>query len=485
MAAMPVSDPSPALDPQRLDELAAADRALRIYLDYFEKLRTPSAMRVAPEFDRAAIDEYFVNTLGAQGVGMTAMLQEFAEEILPRSMATPHPGYMGLVNSSPLPAAPLADLLVSLINNNGGARHQSPSAYAAEAEVVRCFSEICYADPNKGRGLVLPGGSYANLQGMLLARQRQFPRWRQEGPQCLSGQPRVYTASGSHFSVARSAEVVGLGASALRQIDVCGRGSMDADALASAIRSDKAAGEVPFLVVATAGTTGTGAIDPLAQIAEICRTEGLWLHVDACYGGAARLLDPPIAEMQALPQADSIAIDPHKWFFMPVTSALFLCRHPQADAETFDFAASYIPHADPVDGYRRSIPSSRRASALTVWMALRAHGMGRVQEAVAANIDMTRRLERGLASAGFRVLPGGQLSIANARFEPPGRSEAELERLQSDLAQACVASGKTWFATVRHAGQTWLRFNPVNLHLRSSHVDEIVDLVAGQARALA
>ncbi|MEE9382452.1 MAG: pyridoxal-dependent decarboxylase [Nannocystaceae bacterium] len=473
------------------DASAEAERAghevARIYARYLETLALhpqPPGGRIDPGRSRRDQHDFFGGSLGEEGIGLLPAVKEFEREVLPRSMGTPHPMYMGLVNCSPLPAAPLADLLVSAINNNGGAVHQSPAGYAAETELVRAFSAICYGNADTAKGLLLAGGTYANLQGILLARARHFPQWCKSGPGALRGQPRIYASESSHFSVSRSAEVAGLGKTGTRSIPTTGRGAMDAEALAGKIAADKAAGDLPFFVVATAGTTGTGAIDPVTRIADICEREGLWLHVDACYGGAVRLLDPPFPGLDAMARADSIAVDPHKWFFMPITSAMFLCRHHNADHAAFDFSASYLPFAEAEDAYRRSVPSSRRNSALTVWMTLRAHGWRVIRETVGRNIALTRRLEQGLAARGFIVLADGQLSIACARWEPQDLSPTARDEVQREISRRCVDSGETWFATVAHAGQTWLRFNIVNLYVQDHHIDTVVALVHATAQAI-
>src|SRR5215475_741482 len=198
-------------------------------------------------------------------------------------MGTPHPLYLGLVNSSPMPGAALADLLVSSLNNNGGAFHQSPAMTACEAEVIRSFVRL-FELPPTAEGMFLPGGTYATLQALVLARFRAIGR-RAPGPGL-----RVYASDAAHFSVARSASVVGVGPEDIVLLPTLGRGELDVDLLAETIRRDRRDGKTPLAVVATAGTTGTGAIDRIAEVAELCAAEGLWLHIDACYGGAVALV---------------------------------------------------------------------------------------------------------------------------------------------------------------------------------------------------
>jgi len=451
----------------------AARRAGELFVEIYRGLEK---RRVAPVAERGALSEQFAGTLGDDGVGLMAALDEFRERVLPACMATPHPLYLGLVNSSPLPAAALADLLVSSLNNNGGAFHQSPAMTTCEVEVVRAFARL-YDLPDGAEGMLLPGGTWATLQALVLARARAIGR-RAPGPGL-----RIYASEAAHFSVARSAFVVGIGADDIVSLPTQGRGELDANLLADTIRRDRRAGHTPVAVVASAGTTGTGAIDPIADIADLCVSEDVWLHIDVCYGGAIALLPELRGLLSGIGRAQSIAVDPHKWFFIPVTAALLLVRESGLAARCFDTAhGSYIPGDGAIDAWRRGIPTTRRSSGLTVWMAIRAHGWRSIRDAVRRNIALTRLLEELLAERGFTVLPGGQLSIACARFEPANLDAPASDQFQEELTRRAVATGQTWFATVRHAGRTWLRFNMVNLHTREEHVRHLVDLLAQTGR---
>src|SRR5262249_23117434 len=339
----------------------AAHRASELFVEIYRGLEQRP---VAPAVERGALLERFAGTLGDDGVGLLAALDEFRERVLPASMGTPHPLYLGLVNSSPLPAAALADLLVSALNNNGGAFHQSPAMTACEAEVVRAFARL-YDLPDGAERMFLPGGTYATLQALVLARGRAIGR-RAPGPGF-----RIYASDAAHFSVGRSASVVGVGPEDVVLLPTLGRGELDVDLLAETIRRDRRDGKTPLAVVATAGTTGTGAVDRIAEVVELCTTEGIWPPIDACYGGAGALLPELRGLLAGAGRAHSIAVDPHKWFFIPVTAALLLVGEAGLAARSFDTAqGSYIPGDGSVDAWRRGIPTTRRSSGLTAWMAI-------------------------------------------------------------------------------------------------------------------
>ena len=445
----------------------AAKKAAAIFVSIYRELEERP---VAPSMNRTALRAMIAGTLVDEGVGLVQALADFEQWVLPGSMGTPHPLYLGLVNSSPLPGAALGDLLISSLNNNGGAFHQSPAMTTCEEELVRAFARLF--GMAEADGMFLPGGTFATLQAIVLARVQAT------GGPARAGL-RLYTSEAAHFSVARAAMVAGIASEDVVSMPISGRGIMDVSALEQRIRRDREQGAAPFAVVATAGTTATGAIDSLADIAGLCREEKIWFHVDACYGGAAMLLEPIKARFAGIEQADSIAIDPHKWFFIPVTAALLLTAHRDVAERAFaTTAGSYIPTDGEVDAWQRGIPTTRRSSGLAVWMALRAHGWRTIRAAVKRNIELTRLLESLLAERGFRVLEDGELSIACARWEPHDRTAEALDRLQDAIARDVVSSGKAWFSTTRHAGRTWLRFNMVNLYTREHHIRQLADLLA-------
>ena len=268
-----------SLDLSRESLERVGNRAASLYAEIYSGLED---RRVDPGVSREEMSELFADSIGEEGVGLDQVLKEFAEKVLPNSMGTPHPLYLGLVNSSPLPAGPLADLLISSLNNNGGAFHQSPAISATEGEVIREFGRLCGFDDSVS-GLILPGGTFANLQGLLLARRSHFPKWHIEGPAALQGRPLLYQSDVAHFCMDRAASAIGIGEQGVVRIPSNSRGKIDIELLEKQIRLDRAAGHLPFAVVANGGTTGTGAIDEIASIADICKRNKLSLHVDSCY----------------------------------------------------------------------------------------------------------------------------------------------------------------------------------------------------------
>lgn len=454
------------------DLRAASEEASRLFVDIYETLES---RKVDPGIDFTSLVETFRHTVTNDGVGLLHALEDFRERILPNCLAIPHPLYLGLVNSSPLPGAALADHLISALNNNDGGVPQA--ALACEEEVIRALREL-YELPDQWNGLILPGGAFTILQGLLLARASAFPGIEAEGFGSLHGTPRIYTCEATHFTVARAAKEIGVGERNVVCVPAVGRGSIDVPGLEHAIRTDRQNGHLPFAVVGSIGTTGTGAVDPIRAIADVCQREQLWLHVDACYGGAARLVAELKPIYAGIEMADSVSIDLHKWFFIPIAAGLLLTRHRDLECRVFGLSGSYLPANPVVYPLWRGIASSRRATGIGIWMALRAHGWDTIRRAVTSNIQLIRTLEQGLGARGFEVLAGGQLSVACARW--PGTDD-----LQTRIASEVVKSGDAWFATVRFNGRTWLRFNLLNLYTREHHIQFLIERVAETARRLA
>ena len=409
----------------------------------------------------------FADTITEDGIGLQATLDEFEREVLPHTMRPANPMYFGLINSSPLPAAVIGDMLVSAMDSNAGAFHHTRAIAPIEDELVRWFSTLAFGD-DMASGQLVPAGSYANLQALILAARKA----EREHPDATH---TIYVSEAVHFSITRAASAAGV-ASWIRTVPCDASGAMRADALAEGIGADLATGLRPAAVFATAGTTATGAIDPIGDCAELCQRFDMWLHVDACYGGGCLLIEElRDGPLHAIRLADSVSIDPHKWFFMPLAAGLLLTRHPDEELRTFDPAGdSYIPTYGPTGRYRMGISSSRRASALAIWFGLRAHGVSSIREGVRRNNDLCRYLEELLRAADFEVLEGRQMSIVNARWT---RGVDDEDAEQERIARAAVSTGKTWFSTTRHAGKTWLRFNTVSLYLDESHMESLRDLL--------
>lgn len=290
---------------------------------------------VAPRLDIAAVRSWVESFTFQQQMDPIPVLESLVPEWKRQQVHTAHPGYFGLFNPAPSQMSIVADALVAAFNPQLAAWSHSPLAVEIERHLVRSFGQRFGFDIDQVDGEFATGGAEANLTALLVALHQRWPEIAQAGVRSLPGQPVFYTSSEAHHSFLKAARVSGLGADSLRQIAVTPSLAMDVDSLRSSIRRDRAAGYQPFLLIATAGTTGAGAIDPLARLAEIALEEKMWFHVDAAWGGAAALSPRLAVAIRGIEQADSLTFDAHKWLSVSMGAGVFITRHQDPLNRTF------------------------------------------------------------------------------------------------------------------------------------------------------
>jgi glutamate/tyrosine decarboxylase-like PLP-dependent enzyme len=330
----------------------------------------------------------------AEGVGLTAALDAALADVVPYPTGNNHPRFWGWVMGSGVPAGVVGAMLASAINaNNWGGDQGAAHVELAVIEWLRGLTGL----PAGSSGLLLSGGSMANLAGLTIARNARLPVVREQGLIAFGKQPVVYASSETHSSVRKAVELLGLGTAGLRLIPVRDDFTIDLQALAAAIAADRAAGRAPFCVVGNASTVNTGAVDPLPALAALCAKEGLWFHVDAAIGGVA-MVEPGYARLLAgIERADSVGLDMHKWLYMPYECAAVLCRHPEAQRASYAVTAPYLAKEGASAGgpfvfSEHGIQLSRGDRGLKVWLALRAHGTAPFAAAIAENLAQARHL---------------------------------------------------------------------------------------------
>jgi glutamate/tyrosine decarboxylase-like PLP-dependent enzyme len=299
---------------------------------------------------------------------------------------------------------------------------------------------------------------------------------------------RAYCSAETHTWVQKAADMFGLGTDALRWIPTDGALRLDVAALREAIAADRAAGDQPFLAVATGGSVSTGAVDPLREIAALCREEGLWLHVDGAYGAFAACAPSAPDDLRALGEADSVALDPHKWLYMPAEAGCALVRHDRQLLDTFDFTPPYYRlHEDEFHYYKRGPQNSRGFRALKVWLALRHLGREGYALLIEEDIALARYLDECVAGAPELEGGPGGLSIATFRYVPEGaEDEEELNRLNQEILDRMQAGGEAFVSNALVEGGYWLRACIVNFRTTRADIEALVELVTrlgAEARA--
>ena len=405
------------------------------------------------------------------------------ESLLALSRHNDNPRFWGYVNPPGLAAGALGDWLASGLNQNLTAFRSAPGAALVEMQVVGWIREMVGL-PRSAGGLLTSGGSVANLAGLAAARDAAVPfDLARRGLRGEPGPPLVmYASEEVHHAVLKAASILGIGRDFVRLVPVDRRLRIDVAQLREAVQRDRRARLLPFAVVASAGTVTTGTVDPLRHVWRLCRRERLWMHVDACYGGFAILTPSGRPILRALSLADSIALDPHKWLYLPVDAGCVLYRRPEAARRAFRQEADYTRmfgagRLEQTAFWDYGPELSRRFRALKIWLALKHHGA----EAFSASIEEDLQLARALAdkvraTRRLELLSRGDLGIVCFRYVPPGKRlpEVDLTRLNEAVLLAVQRRGRAFVSNARVRGRFALRACLVNYRTTEADLDVLL-----------
>lgn len=474
-------------DPSRLD----LDPALRsgLWHRLAETIERYAAevdgLPVAPALDTDALRGLLKPFDFESPVAPEAALDFAAEGLTRHQVHTPHARYFGLFNPAPTAMGVAADALVAAFNPQIAAWSHNPFAAEVEAHLCRAFGVRFGWQAAQVDGTFCSGGAEANHSALLVALVAAFPEFPEGGARALLAQPVFYVSQEAHHSFAKAARLCGLGAPACRSVPADAQLRLDLGALEDRLRRDRADGLAPFMVVATAGTTSAGAIDPLPELAALARREQLWLHADAAWGGAAALVPELRGLLAGLEQSDSITFDAHKWLSVPMGAGLFLTRHAGLLTRTFATRADYMPKDAAglavTDPFMHSMQWSRRFIGLKLFLSLAVAGWQGYAGALQRMAQVGDHLRERLAAQGWPVVNQTRLPIAcfvDGR-SPQGRSAEHLH----EVAQRVVGSGRAWISTVLLGGERpALRACITNYRTSEADVDALVEAL-DQARA--
>lgn len=457
-----------------VERAEALDHGLDLLRDAWRDFDQARPMQ--PPVSRAALR--LDDDLPESGEGVVAAL-DAASTVLDQSLAQCRPRFFAYVGSSGLESAVLADALAHSYDANLAG--ESGAAREIELQTLRWVGQLI-GYPSGG-GAFTSGGMVSNLTALMVARTKALPGSRVDGFAGNVG--AVYASAEAHSSIERAVEVLGLGRRYLRSIPMDGRRRMRPDALRAAIEADIAQGITPVAVVATGGTTLTGAIDPLDAVADVCAEFGVWMHVDGAYGLAAAATEVGRPLFVGLDRADSISIDAHKWLFVPKACGVLLVRDERVLADTFMHEASYLVQDDgaPLHPVETTLEYSRPFRPLKLWTALRAHGAGAFREAITGDLVLARELERLVRQVPTMQLlePTSPLSVVAFRRIP---SAGDPDRHNVRLASAMQADGRTFIASARIDDHIWLRACLVNFRTTSADVRALVQVADELGRSL-
>jgi len=378
-----------------------------------------------------------------------------------------NPRYFGLFNPGPSFPAQCADRVAGVFNPQLASSASSPVPVELERHVIRAIARRA-AFPDQATGHFATGGSESNYTALLCALTGAHPGFAGDGARAFAGPVRVYTSRDCHIAWLKAVHQAGVGRAALRLIDTDGRGRMDPQALKRAIALDRANGAVPVMVVATAGTTGAGMIDPLHACADIAQQERLWYHIDAAWGGAALASDRLRKLLDGIERADSITIDAHKWLATTMGCAVFITRHGHLLSEAFHASTSFMPSSVAgVDPYLNSVQWSRRFLGLRLFLALAAAGWDGLGAHVERSVEVVERIKERLVGLGWSVANDSGLAVLDA--VPP----LELGSVR-DLVRRVVASGQAWVAPTTFEGRDVVRICATNGETTIEDVNALV-----------
>ena len=382
-----------SLDPQDWPELRAlGHRMVDDMLDWLQHVRERPVWQPLPETAKAALRR----PLPRRGEGAVAAYEDFRQHVLPYPMGNVHPRFWAWVMGTGTPLGALAEMLAAGMNPNMGGGEHAPNH--VEAQVLDWCKELL-GYPKAASGLLVSGGSMANLVALAVARHVHAGiDVRRGGVRAAAGPLTVYGSRETHSSVQKAVELLGLGTDAYRLIAVDAEYRVDVAELHQQLRADRAGGAVPVCVIGNLGTVNTGAIDDLDALADLCAAETVWFHVDGAFGAAAAMLPAYAAETRAMARADSVAFDLHKWLYMPFEAGCVLVRDAEAHRHTFSIFPDYLKRSTRgVAGgdlwlSEYGVQLSRGFRALKVWMSLKEHGADKYGRLVAQNIAQARYL---------------------------------------------------------------------------------------------
>jgi aromatic-L-amino-acid/L-tryptophan decarboxylase len=409
---------------------------------------------------------------------------------LEQSVYLGHPGFLAYICGPGTVPGAAAGLVAGALNQNVGGWRLSPGASEIERHLTGWLAER-FGLPAGAGGLMVAGGAMANFVGLKLARDAAAGQGVRERGMRAAPPLAIYASAESHIVIRRAADMLGLGTEVVRSIPVDERFRMRVDDLTAALEDDLEAGVTPAAIVATAGTTQTGSIDPLREVAELCRGHGAWMHVDACYGGPAVLADDLRPLFEGIEQADSIAVDPHKWMYTDVPGSCLLVRTLDSLPASFAGDAGYIWLAEEarqgIDTGQLGPDFSRGFSALKVWMSLLAHGRAAYARRISHDAALARYLgELVEERPDFELTAPVGLSICCFRYAPPdlrGDDEA-LDRLNERIMTAIHADGRTYCSNAVLNDRFCLRACVVNFRTEAEDLETVLDVAAEHGERL-
>ncbi|GAB4016075.1 pyridoxal phosphate-dependent decarboxylase family protein [Spirosoma koreense] len=433
-------------------------------------------------------------SLPEDGTAPADILATATDLLFSHSLFNGHPKFLGYITSSPAPIGALADLLAATVNPNVGANVLSPMATEIEKQTIRWLAELIGVSPTYG-GLLVSGGNMANFTAFIAARTAKAPKAiKEEGIAATSRRLLVYCSKTTHTWIEKAAILFGLGANAIRWIETGSDNKMNNTVLEQTIREDIGEGYQPMMVIGTAGNVSTGVVDDLNGIASICKTYDLWFHIDGAYGIPAAVIPELNEVFEGIQEADSIALDPHKWLYSPLEAGCTLVKNPNHLLETYSSHPVYYNFSSPDEGatlnyYEYGFQNSRGFRALKVWLGLQQVGRRGYRQMIGEDIALARLLFELASNHAELEAVTQHLSITTLRYIPPTvipapEREAYLNRLNEALLNDLQQGGQAFLSNAVVGGAYCLRACIVNFRTSKEDIADIVEIIVRAGRDL-
>ncbi len=462
------------------------EKSSQIILDKYSNLEDQKAFHYFPQKE---IESWFDEPLPEVGMDTNELLEIVKEKVVDKATNNVGPYMYAYVMAGGTQISVIADKLASAVNQNLGKWHLGPSMNELERLVIKWGGEMMGYEKNAS-GILVSGGSAANLAGLTVARNVFFEQngVRQKG--LFGFKPMtVYASSEVHGCVDKSIDQLGIGIDHLRKIQVNADFTINLEALEKAIQDDIENGFTPFCVIGNAGTVNTGAIDDLDSLAAIAHKYKLWFHVDGAYGGLAASLESIAAEYKGIEKADSLAVDFHKWLYQTFEAGCLLVKDRNLLKRTYFKVASYLDTSleeiDRIDLNEHSFQLSRNAKSLKIWMSIKAYGINAIKEMIQKDIDLTHYLARQIeASTDFELKSTSSLAIACFRYTGGRNSEGEIDKLNRELIPALEKDGRVFITGTKLNDQFVIRACLINHRMHEGTVDYLLNVIRDVASGL-
>lgn len=454
-------------------------RAIDMIAEQLANLADGPTRRPVPLDVRHGLEDQPIPEHGADPFDLLDRVQN---EVLAYPMGNPSPRFFAWVNSTPTPIGILGDLFAAAMSPSAAGGDQA-ATYVERAALTWVKDMLGF--PQEAQGLFVSGGSKANLTCLAVMRHVMSDgKVRKEGMVGMETPMIVYTSAHGHSCIEKAISALGIGSQNLRVIPVDSQHRMDITKLREAIAADRAAGLHPVCVAASAGTTNTGAIDQLDEIADLCEAEKMWFHIDGAYGGFGILAEQTEGMYKGMNRADSIAVDPHKWLYIPVECGCAIVRHAEAMRATFSLVPAYLQEDRAEPWFSEyGLQQTRGFRALKVWLSIQHYGLDGYRKMITQDINTAYDLRRKLfARTDFEVVTAGPLSVTCFRYVPAGVPEDMLDDLQRQIVAWTNASARAFITTTMIDGKVVVRACHVNFRTTSEDLDVLLDTLteAGQ-----